>query len=150
MSDIFAEHTDFMFEAVIENVAGLCEEQLDWKPIEESDNIMKILTHMTRIALILIPQIIDGTVNPDGWDDDYELEPHTYEELLSDLVEAREIVVKGIGELREKELEFELTLWSRKTARKYFLFHLLKELVHHSGQIRMLKGMHKRSTSKRV
>jgi len=77
MSDIFAEHAGFIFDAVIENVSGLTEEQLNWKPIEESDNIRKILTHMTRIALILIPQVIDGTVNSEGWDDDYEKVPHT-------------------------------------------------------------------------
>lgn len=59
MSNIFAEHAGFMFDAVIENVTGLSEEQLNWKPIEESNSIKNILTHTTRIALILIPQVID-------------------------------------------------------------------------------------------
>lgn len=142
-----AEHADFMFDAVIENVSGLSGEQLNWKPIEDTKDIETILTHTTRIALILIPQVIDGTVNPEGWDDDYENIPHTYEELLKDLNEARKIVVDGIRGLDEKELEAELELWGRKLVKKNLLFHLLREIVHHSGQIAMLKGMHKRSTA---
>jgi len=150
MSDIFAEHAVFIFDAVIENVSGLSEEQLNWKPIEESNNIMNILTHMTRIALILIPQVIVGTVNPEGWDDDYEKASHTYEELLSDLNEAHKIVVDGIRGLSETELEAEMGLWGRNLVKKNLLFHLLKEIVNHSGQIAMLKGMHKRSASRLV
>ena len=150
MSDIFAEHAGFIFDAVIENVSGLTEEQLNWKPIEESDNIRKILTHMTRIALILIPQVIDGTVNPEGWDDDYEKVPHTYEKLLNDMNEAYKIVVDGIKGLNETELEAEMGLWGRNLGKKNLLFHLLREIVHHSGQIAMLKGMHKRSASRLV
>ena len=147
MSNIFAEHADFMFDAVIENVSGLSPEQLNWKPIEGEKDIETILTHTARIALILIPQVIDGTVNPDGWDDDYEETPHTYEELLKDLKEARRLVVDGIRGLEESGLDAKLTLWGRELVTKNLLFHLLREVVHHSGQIAMLKGMHKRSTA---
>ncbi len=145
MSNIFAEHADFMFDAVIENVSGLNGEQLSWKPIEREKDIEAILTHTARIALILIPQVIDGTVNPDGWDDDYESTPHTYEELLKDLNAARRIVVHGIRGLDEDGLNAKLMLWGRELVTKNLLFHLLREIVHHSGQIAMLKGMHKRS-----
>ena len=147
MSNIFAEHADFMFDAVIENVRGLSLEQLSWKPIEGEKNIKNILTHTARIALILIPQVIDGSVNPDGWDDDYEETPHTYEELLKDLNEARRIVVDGIRGLDESGLDAILKLWGRELVTKNLLFHLLREVVHHSGQIAMLKGMYKRSTT---
>jgi len=145
MPNIFAEHAGFMFDAVIETVGGLNAEQLSWKPIEGEKDIEKILTHTARIALILIPQVIDGTVNPDGWDDDYESTPHTYEELLKDLNEARRVVVDGISGLDESGLEAKLMLWGRELVTKNLLFHLLREVVHHSGQIAMLKGMHKRS-----
>jgi uncharacterized damage-inducible protein DinB len=107
-----AEHADFMFDAVIENVSSLSGEQLNWKPIEDTKDIETILTHTTRIALILIPQVIDG--------------------------------IRGLD---EKGLEAELELWGRKLVKKNLLFHLLREIVHHSGQIAMLKGMHKRSTA---
>lgn len=144
MSIIFAEHADFMFDALIENVSGLSKEQLNWKPIEGEKDIKTILTHTTRIALILIPQVIDGTVNPKGWDDVYEETPHTYEELLEDLNEARRIVVDGIKGLDESGLDAELKLGGRELVTKKLLFHFLREVVHHSGQITMLKGMHKR------
>ena len=145
MSNIFSEHAGFIFDAVIKNVSGLSEEQLNWKPIEESDSIMKILTHMTRIAMILIPQVIDGIVNPEGWDDDYEKVSHTYEELLNDLKMANKFVVDGINGLSETELEAEIGLWGRNLVKKNLLFHLLTEIVHHSGQIAMLKGMYSRT-----
>jgi len=147
MSNIFAEHADFMFEALIENVSCLNKEQLNWKPTEREKNIKTILTHTTRITLILIPQVIDGKVNPEGWDDNYEETPHTYEELLKDLNEARRIIVDGIKGLDEIGLDAKLTLWGRELVTKNLLFHLLREVVHHSGQISMLKGMHKRSSS---
>ena len=145
MSNIFSEHAGFIFDAVIKNVSGLSEEQLNWKPIEESDSIMKILTHMTRIAMILIPQVIDGIVNPEGWDDDYEKVSHTYEELLNDLKVANKFVVDGINGLSETELEAEIGLWGRNLVKKNLLFHLLTEIVHHSGQIAMLNGMYSRT-----
>ena len=140
-----AEHVDFMFDAVIENVSGLSGEQLNWKPIEDTKDIETILTHTTRITLILIPQVIDGIVNPEGWDDDYEKVPHSYEKLLNDLNEAYKIVLDGIKGLNDTELEAEMGLWGRNLVKKNLLFHLLREIVHHSGQIAMLKGMHKRS-----
>ena len=147
MSNIFAEHADFMFDALIESVNGLNMEQLKWKPIEGEKDIKTILTHTTRIALILIPKVIDGTVNPKGWDDDYEETPHTFEELLKDLNEARVIVGDGIKGLDESGLDAKLSLWGRELVTKNLLFHLLREVVHHSGQIAMLKGMYKRKTS---
>jgi uncharacterized damage-inducible protein DinB len=97
-----------------------------------------------RIAYILIPQVIEGTVNPKGWDDDYEDTPHIYEELLEDLEKANEKIVNGIKEMDEGYLNETLKLWDRDLVRKHLIFHLLRELVHHSGQIAMLKGMYKR------
>jgi uncharacterized damage-inducible protein DinB len=93
----------------------------------------------------LIPQVIDDTVMPTGWDDHYEDIPHTYEELLDDLDKAKEKVVKGIDNMDEEYLNDILQLWGRDLVRKHLIFHLLKEIVHHSGQIAMLKGMYKRS-----
>ncbi len=145
MSDILAEHADFMFNAVQENVSNLSSKELSWKPIEESNSIHGILNHTVRIAYILIPQVINGTVNPDGWDDDYEETLHPYDELLEDLGKARAKVVGGIKEMKKEELDDSLQLWGRDLVRKNLLFHLLREVVHHSGQIAMLKGMYKRS-----
>ncbi len=145
MSDILAEHADFMFDAVQGYISGLSEEELNWKPIEESLSIHSILIHTTRIALILIPQVIEGTVKPQGWDDDYEAKPHTYDELHEDMSKAREKVVNGLREMSEEDLESTLKLWGRDLVSKNLIFHLLREVVHHGGQMAMLKGMYKRS-----
>lgn len=145
MSDILADHADFMFDAVKGYVVGLSEEELNWKPIEESITIHDILIHTVRIGLILTPQVIEGTVKPQGWDDDYEETFHTYEELLKDLDKAREKVVSGIRVLTEEDLEDTLRLWGRELVRKNLIFHLLREIVHHGGQMAMLKGIYKRS-----
>lgn len=147
MSNIFAEHVDFMFGAIIENLLNLSEEEMHWKPVEESNTIHKILVHTIRIAYILTPQVIEGTVKPTGWDDDYEDSPHSYQELLEDMEKAKEKVVKGIESMNDDYLNETLQLWGRDLVRKHLLFHLLREMVHHSGQIAMLKGMYKRTHS---
>ena len=54
-------------------------------------------------------------------------------------------MVEGIKKMKTEELENTLQLWGRELVRKNLLFHLLREVVHHSGQIAMLKGMYKRS-----
>jgi uncharacterized damage-inducible protein DinB len=64
---------------------------------------------------------------------------------MKDLNAARRIVVDGIRVLDEDGLNAKLMLWGRELVTKKLLFHLLREIVHHSGQIAMLKGMHKRS-----
>lgn len=145
MSNLLADHADFMFDAVQKNVLGITEEELGWKPIKESNSIHGILNHTVRIAFILIPQVIDGTVNPEGWDDDYEKTLHPYDKLLDDLGKARTKVVEGIKKMKKEELDAFFQLWGRDMVRKNLLFHLLREVVHHSGQIAMLKGMYKRS-----
>ena len=147
MSVILAEHADFMFDAILQNVEGLTEDELNWRPVEESNNIHNILNHTVRIAYILIPQVIGNTVNPEGWDDEYEETLHDYGELLDDMGKARKLVVDGIKGMSQEYLDGELKLWGRVLVRKYLIFHLLKEIVHHNGQIAMLKGIYKRSHS---
>jgi uncharacterized damage-inducible protein DinB len=143
MSEILAEHADFLFDEVQKTVSNIPEEELNWNPIEESNSIHGNLNHTERIAYILIPQVIDGTVNPKGGDDDYENTLHSYDALLRDLGKAREKVVGGIKEMSKKDLEDTIKLWGRDLVRKHLLFHIIREVVHHNGQIAMLKGMYK-------
>lgn len=145
MSEILAEHSDFMFDAIQKNVSGLSTEELNWRPVKESNTIHNILNHTVRIAYILIPQVIEDKVNPEGWDDDYEDSLHNYEVLLEDLGKARRLVVEGIKGMSKEELDEEVRLWGRDLIKKNLIFHLLRETVHHNGQIAMLKGMYKRT-----
>ncbi len=88
---------------------------------------------------------VQNTVNPEGWDDDYEETIRDYNVLLDDLGKARNIVVDGIRDMTVEELDGVVKLWGRDLIRKTLIFHLLREIVHHSGQIAMLKGMYKRT-----
>ena len=145
MNHILADFAGYIFHR-LENVMGdLVEAEIHWKPTEESNSIYWILTHTTRIAFLLIPQVLDGTYNPAGWDDDYEEKKHSLEELRIDLEKGREKVVGGISKLSVEQLEEEIDIWGRKRPLKESLFVLLGELLHHHGQIAMLRGIYKRT-----
>jgi uncharacterized damage-inducible protein DinB len=144
-AQLLKEHVDYIFERIDQTVEELSEYELSWTPSRGFNNIKGILTHMARIGYILIPQVIQGTVKPGGWDDDYEEQPHSLDELLSDLESAHVIISGGLSETCDEELAAPLTIWGRETDRKSLLFHLLAELIHHNGQIAMLRGVYRRS-----
>jgi len=100
---------------------------------------------MARIGYILILQAIQGTVKPGGWDDDYEEQPHSMDELLGDLEKAHMIIREALSETCDETLAAPLTLGGRETNKNSLLFHLLAELIHHNGQIAMLRDIYKRS-----
>ena len=143
-AQLLRRHSDYIFERIEDTIVGLSEDEYHWRPYRGSNDIEWILTHMARIGDVLIPQIIQGTVSPEGWDDDYEERPHTPQELTRDLRRARDIIQEGLGETSEIELSRPFTIWGRETDRKGILFHLLAELIHHNGQIAMLKEIYRR------
>lgn len=142
---LLKEHVEYIFERIGDTVKDLSEDELSWTPCRGSNTVEWILTHMARIGYILIPQVIQGTVKPGGWDDDYEEQPHSLDELLSDLEKAHMIIGEGLSMTCDEELAAPLTIWGRETDRKSLLFHLLAELIHHNGQIAMLRGIYSRS-----
>ena len=141
------EHVEYIFERIGHAVKGLSDDELSWTPCRGSNTIEWILTHMARIGYVLIPQAIQGTVKPGGWDDDYQEQLHSLDELLDDLEKAHVIISEALSETCDEELTASLTIWGRETDRKSLLFHLLAELIHHNGQIAMLRGIYKRSGS---
>jgi len=145
MNNILADFAGYIFNRIENLMDGLGEEEMHWKPVDESNSIYWILTHTTRIASILIPQVLDRTYNPAGWDDDYEQQKHSLEELRDDLEKGKEKVVGGIRRLSVEQLSDEIDIWGRKRPLKEPLFVLLGELLHHHGQIAMLRGIYKRT-----
>lgn len=143
---LLTDFAEYNFKRVTQTADEITPEMLDWKPVEEANSIHWILTHSTKIAYLLIPQVITGTYNPDGWDDDYEEQEHSLEELRRDLAEARERVLSLLGELDEEQLNEEIMIWSSLRPLKQPIFALLGELMHHNGQIAMLRGIKKRSS----
>ena len=145
MSNELADFADYIFDRLTHTIEGISEEELNWRPVDESNNIHWILTHTTRIAYLLIPKVLSRTHNPAGWDDDYEQQKHTLEDLRKDLLKARKPVVNGIRDLDEKQLDEKINIWGGERPLKEPIFALLGELLHHNGQMAMLRGIYKRT-----
>jgi uncharacterized damage-inducible protein DinB len=139
------EQVEYVFQRIRATVDDLSEDELSWTPCRGANTINWILTHMARIGCVLAPQALQGTVKPEGWDDDYQDQPHSLDELLGDLDKAYLIISEGLSETSDAALASPLTIWGRETDRKGLLFHLLAELIHHNGQIAMLRGTYRRS-----
>jgi uncharacterized damage-inducible protein DinB len=137
--------SEYVFQRIRETVKELSGDEVSWTPCRGANTIKWILTHMARIGYVLIPQAIQGTVKPEGWDDDYQEQPHSPEQLLDDLDKAHVIICDLLTETTDAALAKPMTIWGRETDRKGLLFHLLAELIHHNGQIAMLRGTYRRS-----
>jgi uncharacterized damage-inducible protein DinB len=142
---VLTSFAGYIFERVAQTADEVTPEILDLKPVEEANSIYWILVHMTRIAYLLLPQLLTGTYNPEDWDDDYEQQNHSLDELREDLGKARVQVLSLLGELDEARLEEEIMIWNSRRPLKEPVFVLLGELLHHNGQIAMLRGIKKRS-----
>ncbi len=93
------------------------------------------------------PQILQGTVKLEGWDDDYDEQTHALKELIDDLGKAHEVISGSLDETDDAELGKPLTLWGMDADKKNLLFHLMAELIHHNGQIAMLRGIYRDARS---
>jgi uncharacterized damage-inducible protein DinB len=142
--NVLTDFAEYIYREINHTNSEISPEILDWKPVQESNSIRWILTHQTRIAYILIPQVITETYNPAGWDDHYEKDPHTLEELLRDLKAGKENALSLLSKLTEADLNKEIMIWGKMRPKKEPIFALLGELMHHNGQIAMLKGIRKR------
>ncbi|MCW4012028.1 MAG: DinB family protein [Candidatus Bathyarchaeota archaeon] len=142
---VLTDFAGYIFHRVTQTADEVTPDILDWKPVEEANSIYWILVHMTRIAYLLIPQLLTGTYNPEGWDDDYEQQKHSLSELRDDLAKAKTQALSLLNELNESQLEEEIVIWGSKRLLKEPVFVLLGELLHHNGQISMLIGMNKRA-----
>ncbi|MGD0804591.1 MAG: DinB family protein [Candidatus Bathyarchaeia archaeon] len=145
---LLTDFAEYIFREITYTNDKITPEILDWRPVKEANSIHWILTHQTRIASLLIPQVITGTHNPAGWDDNYQEQPHSLEELRNDLREAREKVLSLLDGLEEEDLNRKIMVWGSKQPLKEAIFALLGELMHHNGQIAMLKGIKKRTNAR--
>lgn len=142
---VLTDFAAYIFSRVTQTADEITPDELDWKLVEEANSIHWILTHLTKIAYLLLPQVITETYNPAGWDDHYEEEPHSLAELRRDLKAAHKNVLSLLGGLSEDDLNNEIMIWGKMRPLKEPVFALLGELMHHNGQIAMLRGIKKRS-----
>jgi uncharacterized damage-inducible protein DinB len=142
--NVLTDFAGYIFESVTQTANEITPEIMEWKPVNEANSIHWILVHMTRIAYLLIPQLLTGTYNPEGWDEDYEQQKHSLTELKEDLGKARLLVLSLLAALDEAQLDEEIMIWGSMRPLKEPIFVLLGELIHHNGQIAMLRGINKR------
>jgi len=142
--NVLTDFAGYIFERVTQTANEITPDIMDWKPVNEANSIYWILVHMTRIAYLLIPQLLTGTYNPERWDDDYEQQKHSLTELKEDIGKARVRVLSLLGELDEAQLDEKIMIWGSMRPLKEPIFVLLGELLHHNGQIAMLRGINKR------
>ena len=137
------EFTEHAYRRASSALEGITEEELLWKPIPEMNSAGKILRHMARISLILLPQVVEGTTTG-SWDDEYELSERLLPEMLNDLEAGRVKVLKGLQGLGEGSLEVEIPLWGGTHRRAEGINMLVSELVYHAGQVALLRGAYRR------
>jgi hypothetical protein len=144
------EHIEYVFKLYERTVTGVTEEELDWRPVKEANNIRGILTHLSRICNVSLPSRIKGEPNyiPENWPDDYEKQYHSLDKLITDIQNGRKMVLNGLGGLSESDMETEILLWGEMRKRKIGLFSHLSEIAHHKGQIAYIRGIKRRQEAK--
>jgi uncharacterized damage-inducible protein DinB len=148
--NLLKEYSKFVFESLGETTKGLTEKEIDWRPVPESNNIRWILNHLARISNVSLQRIIKGSQEymPKGWPADYADKTHPLETMIADIEKGGKAVLKGLGGLTSEDLDADIPLWRGTRKRQFALFAYLSELVHHRGQIAMLRGDIKRRREK--
>ena len=121
----------------------LAAKEIEWRPVEEANNIRWILTHLSQEWNVGIPRVLKGDPShkPQGWPDDYVgNKTYTLEKIMEDLKKGRAEVLDGIGKLKAADLDADIPLWGGTRKRSYGLAMYLSEIVHHEGQIAYIRG----------
>jgi hypothetical protein len=147
---VLKEHIEYVFELFEKTIDGINEEELDWRPTEEANNIRGIITHLSRICNVSLPSRIKGDpyYKPNNWPNDYEENHHSFEKLLTDIENGRKAVINGLDGLSHSDMEAKIPLWGGMRKRKIGLFSHLSEIAHHKGQIAYIRGIRKRQKEK--
>jgi hypothetical protein len=121
----------------------LKESEIDWKPVDEANNIRWILTHLSQQWNVGIQRTFkgDNSYKPADWPDDYVGNKSiTYAKLSADLAKGRAAVLEGLGKLTTTDLTAEVQSPSGPVKRYDRLMRQLSEIVHHEGQIAYIRG----------
>lgn len=142
--DTLIEYAEHVYSRVNSFLAGINDQELDWRPCHACNTLGWTLRHMARISVVLLNQVVEGTTTG-RWDDDYESRPHTLDDLITDLNEGRDRVLAGLKCMAAEALEEEIPLWGGVHRRKEGLYMLIGELAHHGGQVAYIRGAYSRT-----
>jgi hypothetical protein len=121
----------------------LSKNEIDWRPMEETNSLRWILTHLSQQWNVGIPRILKGDPDykPKDWPKDYvDNRSYSLKKILGEIEKGKNTVMKGLKELTSAELEAEIALWGGTKKRQYGLLIYLSEIFHHVGQIAYLRG----------
>ena len=121
----------------------LKESEIDWKPVDEANNIRWILTHLSQQWNVGFQRTFKGDNNykPAGWPDDYVGNKSvTFAKLLADMAKGRAAVLEGLGRLSAADLLVEVQSPSGPVKRYDRLMRQISETIHHEGQIAYIRG----------
>jgi hypothetical protein len=121
----------------------LKESEIDWKPVDEANNIKWILTHLSQQWNVGFQRTFKGDNNykPAGWPDNYVGNNEvTLAKLSVDLAKGRAAVLEGLGKLTAADLAVEVQSPSGPVKRYDRLMRQLSEIMHHEGQIAYIRG----------
>jgi hypothetical protein len=140
----FKEYVEHTLSRTREALQGVTDEELNWKPVAQMNNINHILRHTARINLILLPQVLEGTTTG-VWSDEYEDIEHTKEELLKDLEKGQSMVLSLLDGMKDVDFDMNIPLWGGIKRRKNGVYMLVSEIDWHGGQIALIRGAYKRT-----
>lgn len=122
---------------------GLSESEIDWRPMEETNSIRWILTHLSQQWNVGIPRILKGEpeYKPKDWPEEYVgNRSYSLKKIMADLESGKDTIMNGLEELSPKEVEAEIQLWGAARKLQDVILLYLSEIFHHNGQIAYLRG----------
>jgi len=145
--ELIKTFAEIAFERFDSAMKDLSEKEIDWRPMEETNSIRWILTHLSQQWNVGIHRILKGDpeYKPKDWPEDYVgNRSYSFEKIMSEIENGKNKVMSGLEELTLAELEAEIPLWGGTKKRQYGLLIYLSEIFHHEGQIAYLRGAVKR------
>lgn len=148
---IIQENAGFLFTRLKKTLEGLTQEESEWKPTPESNNIVWQLNHLSRIININMPRLIKEDFDwvPKNWSPDYKENVSDIGKLVKDINNGKEAVLPEIGELSNAQLLKETKYWGGTRKKKEGLFAYLAEIAHHKGQVAYIRGTYARLHGKK-
>ena len=135
--------SEMAFEKFDRAMKNLSEKEIDWRPMEETNSLRWILTHLSQQWNVGIPRIFKGDPDykPKDWPEDYvDNRSYPLKKLKSEMETGRNNIMRGLEGLTPAELQTEIPLWGGIRKRQYGLLIYLSEIFHHVGQITYIRG----------
>jgi len=134
---------EIAFERFDSAIKDLSKKEIDWRPIQETNSLRWILTHLSQQWNVGIHRILkrDPEYKPKDWPEDYVgNRSYSFEKIMSEIESGKDKVMNRLEELTPTELEAEITLWRGTRKLQLYLLIYISEIFHHVGQITYIRG----------